>query len=142
MMQDQRNPPVEGTLPPEAEFLDSSATEDEDPDMTEAMHRARKENLGLFNEKDDEIDELLSKRTRSSADITFQYNMLAIGLYVTRTAHIVCSMISFSCAVLDYYFDFTSYDQIKESSGFKRLMAWSGIGMILTGVVMATIMKN
>ena len=106
------------------------------------MRNARKENLGLFNEKDDELDAMLNNRTRSSAEIQNQYNMLAIANYLVRTAHIVCSMISFTCAVLDYYFDFVSYDQIRESPGFKRMMAWSGIGMIITGVALATIMKN
>ena len=61
---------------------------------------------------------------------------------MVRTVHLVCALLTLTILILDYFFSFHTYAATKEDKFFLRIKNGSGVGMILSGVALMSLMQK
>ena len=70
-----------------------------------------------------------------------EYCNLCLRL-AARTIHLVCALMNLTILILDYFFSFHTYATTKEDKFFLKIKNGSGIGMILSGVALMSLMQK
>lgn len=66
----------------------------------------------------------------------------AILLFASRMIHILCTFFAVTLIVLDFAFEFSTYAVVIENPLFRKLSAFSGMGMLISGFAMSALMKK
>ena len=61
---------------------------------------------------------------------------------IARTIHLVCALMTLTILILDYFFSFHAFAIAKENKFFIKIKNGCGIGMILSGVALMSMMSK